>query len=121
MIGAILPAIVTSAVSAAVTRALKSGADTAQPGRIAATVTAELAKDPVFVNEVSAEAPYQSRVAVGSVVSALGVIVPMLGNVFGFDGGYVVEVIGAAVTLGGALYALYGRFASGLKPLFSRK
>jgi hypothetical protein len=59
-------------------------------------------------------------VAVGSFVAALGVIVPQLGQLFGFDGGYVMEVITAAVTLGGAVYALYGRFASGLKPLFSR-
>ena len=79
--------------------------------------------DPVVKNEMNAEAPWQSRVAVGSVVSALGVLVPIGLGLFGVDvsADRVVEISGAVVTLVGAGYALYGRFRSGLKPLFSGK
>jgi hypothetical protein len=85
-------------------------------------VTKEIAADPVLKNELNAEAPYQSRVAVGSVVAALGVVIPPLARLLGWsvDGSVVVEFISSAVTLSGAAYALYGRFKSGLKPLFGR-
>lgn len=119
--GAVLPSILAGAIEGAVKGALQK-APTASPDAIAGTVVKDLAANPVVVNEVSAEKPYQSRVAVGSAVSALGVIIPALGKLFGWDidGNYVVDVITSAMTLGGALYALYGRFAPGLKPLFSR-
>lgn len=84
---------------------------------------------PEVVNELNAEAPYQSRVVVGSSAAALGVIVRAsveVLNALGFvniDGEtteYVIEVGAAAITLWGAGYALYGRLRTGLKPLFWR-
>lgn len=84
-------------------------------------VAKEIAADPVLKNELNAEAPYQSRVAIGSVVAALGVVIPPLAGLFGWtiDGHAVVEFIASVVTLAGAGYALYGRFKSGLRPLFA--
>jgi len=78
--------------------------------------------DPVLKNELSLEAPYQSRVAIGSVVAALGVVVPIVAKMVGWDvdSSYIVQVLEAVMTLGGALFALYGRFMPGLRPLFSR-
>lgn len=116
MAKAVLPAALGGALRSAIAEAIHHQ-PSATTGAIAGDVIRRLEANPVVVNEVNAEAPYQSRVGVGATVAALGVIVPMLGNLFGFDGGYVVEVISAALTLWGAIYALYGRFASGLKPL----
>jgi hypothetical protein len=81
-----------------------------------------IANDPVLKNEVNAEQPYQSRVAVGSVVAALGVVLPPLAALLGWtiDGSSIVAFGSGMVTLAGAGYALYGRFKSGLKPLFAR-
>lgn len=89
---------------------------------IAKAVLAEVRADPVMKNEMNEEKPYQSRVALGAVVAALGVVAPVVGKLFGWTitGDQIVEFGSAVITLGGALYALYGRFASGLKPLFSR-
>lgn len=85
-------------------------------------IVEQVAADPVAKNELNAEQPYQSRVAWGSVIAALGVLVPLVANVFGYDvdQARIVEIGSAMVTLGGAGYALYGRFASGLRPLFSK-
>ena len=81
----------------------------------------QVTADPVVKNEMNAEQPYQSRVAWGSVIAALGVLIPLVANVFGYDvdQARIVEIGSALVTIGGAGYALYGRFKSGLKPLFS--
>lgn len=78
--------------------------------------------DPVLQNELNAEPAYQSRVVIGSIVSALGVVVPVIARLFGFDvdGNYIVEFGSALITLWGAGYALYGRLRNGLKPLFNR-
>jgi hypothetical protein len=85
-------------------------------------VAKEIAANPVLKNELNVEAPYQSRVAVGSVVAALGVVIPPVAGLFGWsiEGGAVVNFISSVVTLAGAAYALYGRFKGGLKPLFAR-
>jgi hypothetical protein len=84
-------------------------------------VAKEIAADPVLRNELNAEAPYQSRVAVGSVVAALGVVIPPLAGLLGWsvDGSAIVAFLSSLVTLAGAAYALYGRFRTGLKPLFA--
>lgn len=85
-------------------------------------VAKEIAADPVLKNELNAEAPYQSRVAIGSVIAALGVVIPPLAGLLGWkvDGNAIVAFGSSIVTLAGAGYALYGRFRSGLKPLFER-
>ena len=81
-----------------------------------------IANDPVLKNGVNAEQPYQSRVAIGSVVAALGVVLPPLAGLLGWsiDGNSVAEFGSGVVTLACAGYALYGRFKGGLKPLFAR-
>lgn len=105
--------------------AKKLGSQKAPPAvadDIAKAVLEQVKADPVMKNEMNEEKPYQSRVALGAVVAALGVVVPVVGKVFGWTitGDQIVEFGSAVITLGGAGYALYGRFASGLKPLFSR-
>jgi len=118
VVKAVLPMVVKAVLPMVVKAAIAREAGLAAANRIEADVAA----DPKAVNELSAEKPYQSRVAVGSVVSALGIIVPMIAKTLGYDvdGAYIVEVGAALVTLWGAGYALYGRFKSGLAPLFSR-
>ncbi len=123
--------ILAAAIKAAVAKALADKLGNAALKTIAPTVTAAIVedvvstvtKDPVVKNEMNAEAPWQSRVAVGSVVSAIGVLAPLVLRLFGVDvsAERVVEIAGAVATLAGAGYALYGRFRSGLKPLFSGK
>jgi hypothetical protein len=87
-----------------------------------------IAADPVLKNELNAEKPIQSRVLWGNGIAAAGTIVsglvPVL-QVFGViteeEGTAVIQGVGAIVALGGVAYSAYGRLASGLKPLFSRK
>jgi uncharacterized membrane protein len=90
---------------------------------VATAVIEELQKDQTFINATNSEAPIQSRVAWGSVIAALGVLVPLVGKVFGFEvsADRIMEIGGAVITLSGAGFALYGRFMPGLKPLFSKK
>lgn len=104
--------------------AILVGALAKQIGRAAAErVVNEVTNDPVVKNEMNAEPWWQSRVAVGSIVAALGVVLPPVLSLFGIDtsADKIVEFGTAIVTLGGALFALYGRLASGLKPLFAGK
>lgn len=84
-------------------------------------IVTRVTADPVLRNEMSAEPWWQSRVALGSIVAAIGVLLPTVLRVFGVeaDEGAILRNLDAIVTLAGALYALYGRLASGLKPLFS--
>jgi len=88
---------------------------------VATAVIDALAQDKAFVNATNSEGPLQSRVAWGAVIAALGVVVPPVAKLIGLDvdGAYIVELGGALVTLGGAGFALYGRFMPGLRPLFS--
>lgn len=117
--------IIAGAVRAAVGQVLarKLGKDVADAITAEATkeIVDRVVTDPVVKNEMNAESPAQSRVVWGSVIAALGVIVPLAARVFGFDisADQIVEVGGALLTLAGAAYALYGRLKSGLKPLFS--
>lgn len=123
--------ILAAAIKAAVAKAITDKLGEASRKTIAPDVTAAIVeevvsnvtKDPVVKNEMNAEAPWQSRVAVGSVVSALGVLAPIALRLFGVDvsAERVVEIAGAVMTLAGAGYAIYGRFRSGLKPLFAGK
>ena len=90
---------------------------------VAEKVVAQVTTDPVVKNEMNAEPWWQSRVAIGSIVAALGVVAPPVLSLFGVNvsADRIVEIGTALVTLGGALFALYGRLRSGLKPLFSGK
>ncbi len=86
-------------------------------------IVTQVTADPVVKNAISAEPWYQSRVALGSIVAAVGVLLPTVLGLFGIkaDEGDILRHLDAVLTLAGALYALYGRLSSGLKPLFSRK
>ena len=112
----VMPILAKTVLPVIVKAAIERATDRNTADRIEATIAA----DPKVVNELSAEAPYQSRVAVGAVVGALGVLVPIVSPVFGVETSTerVLEVGGAIMTLAGAGYTLYGRFASGLAPLF---
>lgn len=131
IIGAAGKLILGKVVQTAVAKAVeKVGNDKTVPemkkadvAPVATAIIEELQNDPTFVNQTNSEAPIQSRVAWGSVIAALGVVIPLVANIFGWkiDHARVVEIGSAVITLGGAGYALYGRFMPGLKPMFSRK
>lgn len=86
-------------------------------------IVTQVAADPVLRNEISAEPWWQSRVALGSIVAAVGVLLPTVLKLFGVEAneGDILRHLDAVLTLCGALYALYGRLSSGLRPLFSGK
>lgn len=93
---------------------------------VAEKVVAQVTTDPVVKNEMNAESPIQSRVGVGGAsgfVGGLGILVPIVAGWLGYDiqPDRVVEIGFAVLAVWGPLYALYGRFVSGLKPLFSRR
>ena len=98
----------------------KKEADDIAAQTVQAIVT-QVTADPVLKNEMNAEPWWQSRVALGSIIAAIGVLLPTVLRLFGIEAneGEILRHIDAIVTLAGALYALYGRLASGLKPLFS--
>lgn len=91
--------------------------------KVTQAVVEQAVADPVIKNQMNMEPWWQSRVVAGSLVSALGVVVPPIAKVFGIDiaSEEVVALGSAVVTLGGALYALYGRLWGGLAPLFGKK
>jgi len=99
----------------------KKDADDIAAQTVQAIVT-QVTADPVLKNEMSAEPWWQSRVALGSIVAAIGVLLPTALRLFGVeaDEASVLKNVDAIVTLAGALYALYGRLSSGLRPLFSK-
>ena len=107
--------------------AILIGALAKQIGQSAAEkVVAQVTADPVVKNEMNAEKPIQSRVGVGGAsgfIGGLGILVPIIAGWFGYDirPDRVVEIGFAVLAVWGPAYALYGRFKSGLKPLFSRK
>lgn len=93
---------------------------------VATAIIEALGQDPQFRNATNSERPIQSRVVVGSstaIIGALGILVPIAAQAIGVQitTPRVVEVISAVLVLWGPIYALYGRLASGLRPLFSRK
>ena len=86
-----------------------------------------IAADPVLKNELNAEKPVQSRVlwgngfaAAGTIVSGLVPVLQVFGVLSEQEGAAVIQGFGAVVALGGVAYSVYGRLASGLKPLFSK-
>lgn len=126
--------ILAAAIKTAVAKALADKLGDAARKAIAPTVTAAIVEDvvstvtmdPVVKNEMNAEAPWQSRVGVGGAggfIGGLGVLVPITASWLGYDiaPSRVVEIGFAVLAVAGPLYSLYGRFKSGLKPLFSGK
>lgn len=98
-------------------------ADRPSETAVATKVANQLKTDPIFVNETNSEPAVQSRVFWGSIVAALSGLSILVGQFavcqFGpacyITNWGVVSAAGAAVL--GGVYALYGRFASGLKPI----
>lgn len=71
---------------------------------------------------MNAERPIQSRVVVGSSMGVIGamtvIVMQVSGNPFLQ---YDWDIMGPALLIAwGAVYALYGRLKTGLKPLFTR-
>lgn len=121
---AVLPAVLSGAIKAAVSGALSNPPPTGNTkADIAAEVVKRLEQNPVVVNEVSAEKPYQSRVAVGSTIGMIGALLVAGDHLWTMLASGEINIAIATAeltTVWGLGYALYGRFASGLKPLFSR-
>jgi hypothetical protein len=91
-------------------------------------VAEAIVKDPVILNELNGEKPSQSRVLWGNGIAAAGTIISGLvpvAQAFGLiteeEGSAIIQGFGTIVALGGVAYSVYGRLATGLKPLFSRK
>ncbi|WP_457091417.1 hypothetical protein [Microvirga sp. P5_D2] len=110
---------------------------TARPVVVEAVKEA-IAADPVLKNELNAENPIQSRVLWGNFIAGIGALptaiiglLPILVVLGVIDQGQAdivrdginsaVQGVGGLVAIGGVVYSAYGRLASGLKPLFSRK
>lgn len=95
---------------------------------VAQVVEQVVKSDPVLKNELNQESPVQSRVGWGGTIATLGAagasflqFAVLMGYITPDDS---VRITGAVSALAGAIggiYALYGRFAPGLKPLFSKK
>lgn len=112
-------------ITAAVTRVLSDKKEVklsaADKREIAAEVVEIVQTNPVVKNEVNAEAPVQSRVGWGGMtafLSSLGIVmVQLTSNPFmQYDWAILMPALAG---VWGGFYALYGRFATGLKPLFS--
>ena len=98
-------------------------------------VAEAITRDPVIVNELNAEKPIQSRVLWGNFFAAIGTalagflpLLVALGLITQEESqqilngwAVIVQAGGAVVAIGGVAYSVYGRLASGLKPLFSKK
>lgn len=105
----------------------RSNAGVIRP-EIREAVAEAITKDPVVLNELNGEAPHQSRVIVGSstagiatVVAGLMPLAQYLGLVTDQEAVVITQGISSLVALWGVGYAIYGRLASGLKPLFNKK
>lgn len=91
-------------------------------------VESALAANPVLVNELNGEAPVQSRVLWGNGIAGVGTVVagflPMM-QLFGWvtadESSAILSGIGSVAALAGVGISVYGRLATGLRPLFSRK
>jgi hypothetical protein len=126
LVGGILGTVLTGAIEAAVTGAIGAKAtkpDAVNADAVAAEVVKRLGQNQLVVNEVSAEKPIQSRVVVGSTIALIGAFFTAAGSLWAMvkSGDVNIELASVQIaTMWGAGYALYGRLASGLTPLFSR-
>lgn len=84
-------------------------------------------QNPEIKNNLNLEKPVQSRVVVGSTIALIASLFTAIAQLLGmfqdfdlttFDFAMAGALLGA---IWGSGYALYGRLASGLKPLFSRR
>ena len=91
----------------------------ADENKVTDAVIGVLEKDPTFINATNSEPFYQSGVAWGQAVVALGVLVPLVAHLFKIDitAEQVVQVLGSITTIAGLVYTLYRRFWPGLKPI----
>ena len=124
---AIAGKLVEAGVGAAVKRAAAKSNVPIEPrdaGQIAVEVATEMAKDPEMVNQMNAEPLTQSRVVMGASSATL----------FGFISASMIvwdqvrrrdfdpTTLGPAIAvILAAAYALYGRLAKNLPPLWNRK
>lgn len=85
-------------------------------------------ENPVVQNALNLESPVQSRVIVGTTLGSITgglATVLQLGTAFGWvtpdESVQITAGVSGVIALASTLYALYGRVATGLKPLFSKK
>ncbi len=124
VVGAVLGTVVKTAIREAVTSATSKTVVTSHPNVVAKEVIENLSNDPKFVNATNSEKPMESRVTLGSATGFLGglaFLLPILLNQFNVhvSTDYVLQFGGAVLAVWGPAYALWGRWAPGLKPLFS--
>lgn len=85
--------------------------------QIANRATDKVLADPVITNQLNGESPVQSRVVLGSSLASFGGVAILALQTFLPDYDWATWIATIPVILGG-LYALYGRLATGLRPLF---
>lgn len=122
---AILKSIIAGAVTAGLqTAATNTNNDLKQAdvAAVTATVTPAVTKEigPVIANATNQEPWYQSRVIIGTTVAMVCTIAKFAGKeVDLIDQASIVDLVLLGGQLVGGVLALYGRLASGLKPLGS--
>lgn len=109
--GLLVKTVLPIAVKAVIEKATDRGT--------AVKIETAIKSDPAALNDLNGEAWYRSRVGIGSLVAAVSVVLPPLANMagWGVTSSEIAEFGQALITLGGAVYALYGRFWPGLKPI----
>lgn len=113
--------ILSGVIEGALRSALSSGKPL-NPTSVARDAVKRATSDPVVANELNAEKPHQSRVVIGSTAAIAFTAVAAAVHLIEMWQSGTIDVEIALVEIGaiwGAGYALYGRLASGLKPLFS--
>ena len=115
----IVPILAKVAVGAV---ADKVGSVALNQTKLEKAVAARIQDDPQLRNDLNAEPLWQSRTANGAVIAAVGVLLPYILPLIGIDipSEKAMEVISAAVTLGGAGYAFAGRALNWSAPMWSR-
>lgn len=115
----IIPVLAKVAIGAV---ADKVGSVALNQPKLEKAVESRIANDPALLNQLNGESLWRSRTANGAVIAAVGVLLPYILPVIGIDipSEKAMEVIQAAVTLGGAGYAFAGRALNWSAPMWSR-
>lgn len=85
-------------------------------------VEARIASDPRLKNDLNAEPLWASRTATGSVMAAIGVLLPYILPLIGIDIGSeeVMAILQAVAVIGFSGYAFAGRALNWSAPMWSR-
>lgn len=100
----------------------KVGVVAINQAKLEKAVEARIANDPALKNDLNAEPLWQSRTATGSVLAAVGVLLPYILPALGIDLGSeeAMAIIQAVAVIGSAGYAFAGRALNWSAPMWSR-